>query len=1515
MTKSALSLNLQSDYDLMESYIMATPMSGGTQIAPVTNQSGLAEAFLIGGTESDAVSHLYQDPTSHTGWNWYFLPPNTGTGATITAIAAAVNPNAFASSPPLNPGARVVVVCFDDGSVWMNYETAAYSMQWNSWIQIQTGIDNGAGYQLPLKPFVTQVVMEIDSQYIRLALIVQTGEYKTGSGTPAETVNCYAVTNRVVFFQGTWQSSATGSTSTVQFFYSDLPLCAWLGNSSVAGCVSPTLAVFPVSVTGPVWTTNSQHSYAAFSVWRPSPPELPGNTMLISDAVSTSNTQPQQALVAGSVEDMSGSSGTPLLVTAWGWQPGQGLTGMAGSPKNPSGAAMKWVWNTDNINSGTSLWQPNAIAANFVLPCAPSGPYYTDSSNESPPQACCWFMNQGDSGTVDDGYPLSASSVNNTLNITSGTLAAGLTPINVGVIRDDLMAQVPLQVSTPVFTTANKPSHGAMTLFSYQTMSAFGNLANSNCYFIAGDSGTWKDQGGLPTSTGYFPKAPIQRLPAVLLQLSGTQPFSSGSVTVTNMACTYPQGESFSVSNWCQFVWSGGGPNPTFFAIDYDSGTTLWYIQASLNPTSHQYQCSGAWQKACQLTTGENAVAFATPSPNLGATLVAMQDVDYTVKILAVGTDSNLYLIGGTYTGNNYSDATFNDPVPIARKIAAIAPVPNPNANISNTPTTPHLFAISNDEKPILYYITLAGNEYQVTQVHLKPDPTSAPVPIYAYVVEGVLLDSNNRRVCGRKKSTGLTVQSTQPCTAIMNGVTYRLTPGAAATPITTDSAGTLHIVIPTDDITSPTLNFAFDNSNNAIYQSATFAPVVLNYKLVKNLALVSSTDLSGATVTANDQSSQAVPVFSPSLSQKDATALSQALQSLCTLAVTQQSGGNSPLPQHWHIEFDGAKITVGTGDAQHAVKKIEAAWDDFRKFLHCAASQGHSIPSVTVKTVENNVSFTCNFVLNGVSAWFNYVLAWDDPNFLNGVVSIISTIMQQAGAVLDDLLRWLSFLFDWQQIQCAEQALKAVVSACFGLLGQGASKIQSDLNNYLNSDVFTGAAGSANDLAGKISSFLDKTLPAIQSYGKVPATLSEISRVLPQTKLTFFSTLLKNNYSASQVTLPKLPPNQVAVASGIGGAASRTASDTAVTTLVTSWKASSNPASSLQQEQLASTANAALLPVAGLATELLHYAKLAVNSVLGMVAADFNTLENTFTTTNLNIPFVSQLYNLVFQQPQQQPMTVLDLICAGIAIPAVTAYEEITGGQKPFPSGTADDFTAVFTADNLLALWGLAESGWKQQVMASNSNAVAVLQNAAALLGLGGALPRADLDAILDSAAIANLSAGPPSFVLSVASIASSLALFASSACSEIATLLQNPSSNAPTDSALAAFIVSGAQFGIDTLFTCIPTTAKVLRLDGDGGICMDMALSSVSAALSALSDGTPPVPVPPVALGGDVLSLVAAIGHVGLLSGMAGAEETYGGTVVVSMLLDYMSDEYNLLEAANAAASLSQSASAQSA
>ncbi len=206
--------------------------------------------------------------------------------------------------------------------------------------------------------------------------------------------------------------------------------------------------------------------------------------------------------------------------------------------------------------------------------------------------------------------------------------------------------RLPATQTTPVFTTANKPSHGAMTLFSYQTMSAFGNLANSNCYCIAGDAGTWKDEGGLPTTTGYFPKAPIQRLPAVLLQLSGAQPFSAGSVTVTNMACTYPQGESFSVSNWCQLGWGGNaGPNPTFFAID-NSGTTLWYIQASLNPTSNQYQCSGAWQKACQLTSGENAVAFATPSPNLGPTLVAMQDVDYTVKILAVGTDSNLYLSG-----------------------------------------------------------------------------------------------------------------------------------------------------------------------------------------------------------------------------------------------------------------------------------------------------------------------------------------------------------------------------------------------------------------------------------------------------------------------------------------------------------------------------------------------------------------------------------------------------------------------------------------------------------------------------------------------------------------------------------------------------------------------------------------------------------------------------------------------------------------------------------------------------
>jgi hypothetical protein len=113
------------------------------------------------------------------------------------------------------------------------------------------------------------------------------------------------------------------------------------------------------------------------------------------------------------------------------------------------------------------------------------------------------------------------------------------------------------------------------------------------------------------------------------------------------------------------------------------------------------------------------------------------------------------------------------------------------------------------------------------------------------------------------------------------------------------------------------------------------------------------------------------------------------------------------------------------------------------------------------------------------------------------------------------------------------------------------------------------------------------------------------------------------------------------------------------------------------------------------------------------------------------------------------------------------------------------------------------------------------------------------------------------------------------------------------------AALALVGAHWAINTLFTCAPAVARTLRLGGDAGICMDMALGLSSTALSTLADGLDyglnfDPKQPPIALGGEALSAISAVGHVGLISTVVQASDA--GSLLPPLFLDYISDEYGL-------------------
>jgi hypothetical protein len=759
-----------------------------------------------------------------------------------------------------------------------------------------------------------------------------------------------------------------------------------------------------------------------------------------------------------------------------------------------------------------------------------------------------------------------------------------------------------------------------------------------------------------------------------------------------------------------------------------------------------------------------------------------------------------------------------------------------------------------------------------VTEVELEDPAAQQLVQISAYTLDARLEDAAGA-LMGK---TDVTVVSTQPCMAIVNGVSALMLPGVNYT-VTTDDSGGLHIVIPTQNISAPTLTFMLSGQ--------TLQSVPLNSKILQSLSQKTAADYS----SAEDASGNSL------FPNAAAAALQQTVSQLCQFAIDPPQ--NAPAD----AETDAARPALGgrlsfepggratfaaiegrsRSDAEapselgDAGDWISDRWDDVKDLV---SSNTGKIKDISWTPATDGLEITINLTIDGVTQSYEYLLQAADPNLTNSVLDLATALMLQAGATVEQVTEWLSLLFDWNRISLTRQAIEYTFETCFSLLEQSAQGIQTQFDAQVTSGVFN---TEGKDLQTAVASIKNMTLQAVAGFAATDVQLPRVQADLFVNQLKIFAPQASavDTTQGFNTALQNLLQSVQAIAGNVSGNSAVQAQEAAP------------PVAADQVLQL--TVDELFVVLQAVVNSLISLVQQAVDGLLALGSDGFTALYDLLANTTLEIPWVSDLYQAKFGEP----MTVLGAVTAAIAIPATAAFTAVAG-RPPFASSSdVTDFENGFTPGNLLGIWGLAQSGWQQQVSA---NSLARLEDAANLLALGGFATRVYVDQFLDAMAAGQLTmSNPASFALSTADIASSMALFASSACALTADMVSDPTS-APNAILAAALAVDGAHWAIGTLFTCAPGIANTLRLEGDAGICLDMALSSAATALATLADGldygiTFDATEPPIALGGDVLSAFAAIGHIGLISGVVTSSD--GASVPPALLLDLISDDYGLL------------------
>ena len=296
-----------------------------------------------------------------------------------------------------------------------------------------------------------------------------------------------------------------------------------------------------------------------------------------------------------------------------------------------------------------------------------------------------------------------------------------------------------------------------------------------------------------------------------------------------------------------------------------------------------------------------------------------------------------------------------------------------------------------------------------------------------------------------------VSITSTSPVSVYINDQFEVLSPTNAVN-VTTDDTGTITILQETDEIATVCYNLKLEGSDDIVNVN----PMV---KLMEKMSTVKSgADLGSVTVTNSDGSTQ--PLVPSGVSDNDKEATAQAIQQFVTASQSVPKDGTiqgrvkqkqvlssynaSEFVAHegsiWGMSFENNGISYHAGsDAmiKFGLKKVDAT----NKFaLQAATVQlddiGNAIESAAgdvFNWLKDSLGDVKNFFVKVIDGVYNFFITIGNAlytfvlNCYETIASAVEFVFNKIKVFLEDLIKWLGFLFQWKDILRTHDVLKNV--------------------------------------------------------------------------------------------------------------------------------------------------------------------------------------------------------------------------------------------------------------------------------------------------------------------------------------------------------------------------------------------------------------------------------------------------------------------------------------------------------
>ena len=653
---------------------------------------------------------------------------------------------------------------------------------------------------------------------------------------------------------------------------------------------------------------------------------------------------------------------------------------------------------------------------------------------------------------------------------------------------------------------------------------------------------------------------------------------------------------------------------------------------------------------------GKNAVAAkigATINAGTGTEMVVRQDsANIAVWVLDQGV---LYYLHGT----KGATIKWTTPLPVQQNVGQIAALRNTVLD------TNELFLVTADEQLAYLYQDPLTTLWKEMLMPL-PDAGSA-LPIQCYTTQITLRDQNNNPV-----TKGFTIGASEWTYLTVNGSAYIVDENVRE-PITPDPTGSITIITKVATPATPTLFLAGDF----------FSTIVdINPQGVINNNLVQFTTASALT-SATDQNGQKVisgPTKIPV--EKAASALDQltALHGTTASAsgVSTRTAGQSPgnlvnvaaLPKTFGFTVAGVDAGAATLDsstaalAAHGMRASTMIAPHQALITNDAGDDLIAFFGDVMETIENALQKVGDFFIQVAHevATFTIKLANDTVSFIldtaSKVMRVIGWVLDQITVGFDELINWLGFIFNWDDIVTAHNIIVNVANKGFELaetkLGEAENTVADFFDNLKNQ---LGGLTPMTDPNASLSVLSQSQNPA----PGFSSSQKQQANYLKSPGGNFANYHLQHS-GILTATPPKTSPasgNAIVdvftqVIEPIGKDIGKTVEDVFVDLRDGFVSGTLTPNQAITQVK--TDAISGVLDIAEDAAEgALKVADDLVTSIQGQI------------NNQWNIPFLTPLYS---QVTGGSPLTLLDAMALLIAIPGVPMYKLGTG-TSPFVNGT----------------------------------------------------------------------------------------------------------------------------------------------------------------------------------------------------------------------------------------------------